>query len=121
MPPALSPAEEGRMKALSARASSAMRVLAEDRPAAALRGGIDGEHGDMPAECYAVEAEALDKGRFAGTGRAGYADPNRTPGIGQQRLDEPFGRLAMVGAGRFDEGDGAGERPPVAPPHGCDQ
>jgi hypothetical protein len=39
----------------------------------------------MPAERDAIEAEALDKGRFARTRRAGYADANGTAGVRQQR------------------------------------
>src|SRR5216683_6582266 len=96
-------------------------LVSEDRTPAALRGRIDGEHRDTPAECYAVEAKALDEGRFARTRRAGNADADRTPAIWQEHLDEPLGLLAMVGAGRFDQGDGAGERPPIAPPQGRGQ
>ena len=46
------------------------RLVAEDGAAAALRAGIDREHRDAVAAGDAVEAEALDKGRFAGAGRA---------------------------------------------------
>src|SRR5271166_5188062 len=89
-------------------------LVAEDGTAAALRRRVDGEYGDMPAERYPFQAKAFDEGRFARTRRAGNADANRTPGLRQERLDEPFRRVAMVRAGRFDEGDGAGERPPIA-------
>src|SRR5947208_5637983 len=75
----------------------------------------------MPAEGDAVEAEALDKGRFAGAGRTGNADPDGAAGVREERLDKPLGIVAMVRAGRFYERDGAGESPPIAPPDGCDQ
>ena len=71
----------------------------------------------MPAR-DAVEAEALDEGRFAGAGRPGNADPGGAAGRRQDRLDQRLGGAAMVGAGRFDEGDGAGQRAPVAAPDG---
>jgi hypothetical protein len=68
----------------------------------------------MPAARQAIEPEALDKGRFAGTGRAGDADPRGASGPRQDRLDQPLGFVAMVGTARLDEGDGAGQRAPLA-------
>ena len=78
----LPPAEDGRMKARRrARQLGHARLVAEDRAAAALRAGIDRQHRDAPAARDAVEAEALDKGRFAGAGRAGDADAGCAPPV----------------------------------------
>jgi hypothetical protein len=97
------------------------RLVGEDRAAAALRRRIDGEHRDMPTTCDPIEAKALDKGGFAGPGGTRNSQADGAAGLGQQRLDQPFGLVAMVGPGRFDKGDGAGERPPVALVQGRDQ
>ncbi len=106
-------ADEGRRRA---RQFGHPRLVAEDGAAAAFRSGIDREHGDAMAARDAVEAEALDEGRFAGAGRAGNADPGGAAGRRQDRLDQRLGRGAMIGAGRFDQRHGAGQRPPLAAP-----
>ena len=69
----------------------------------------------MPAR-NTVQSKALDKTRFTGAGRAGDADPRRAAGYGQDRLDQPLGFRAVIGPGRFDESNGAGQRPPAAAP-----
>jgi hypothetical protein len=61
-----------------------------------------------------VETEAFDKGRFAGARRPGDAEPGRAARVRQDRLDEPLGFGAVIGAGRFDQRDGARQRAPVA-------
>ena len=47
--------------------------------------------------------------------------PGGTAGMRQDRRDQPLGVFAMVGAGRFDQGDGARQCPPVAGAQGGGQ
>ena len=42
-------------------------------------------------------------------GHAGNADPDRIAGMGQQFGQQLFRPRAVIGAGRFDQGDGAGK------------
>ena len=60
-----------------------------------------------------MEAERLDERRFADAGGAGQAD---TQGLtaGAEVGEQGKGLLAVVGAGTFDQGDGAGEGAAVA-------
>ena len=121
-PPARSPAEDGRINAAGDRASSVMRVLSPRMaPPPRFDAGSTASTAIAPAELDSFEAKAFDEGRFAGTRRAGNADANGTSRVRQQRFDEPLGFLAMIGAGGFDQSDGAGERPPIALPQSRDQ
>ena len=52
----------------------------------------------------AVEAEALDKGRFAGARRTGYADADAVAGVRQYRSEQFFGFGAMIGRGSIRRG-----------------
>src|SRR5204863_8778179 len=96
-------------------------LAAKDRPAAALRAGIDRQHGHAMSARNTVQSKALDKTRFTGAGRAGDADPRRAPGYGQDRLDQPLGFGAVIGAGRLDKSHGARERAAAAAAQGCRQ
>src|SRR5262249_32924147 len=77
------------------------------------------QHGDLVAALDHNKAERLDEGGFPRAGRAGNAEPDRVVRGGSAHpRQQPFGRLAMILAGRFDEGDRAGQRPPVTATHG---
>ena len=103
------------MKAPGARDSSVIRVLSPRiAPPPRFEAGSTASTAMRVPAREAVEAEALDKGRFAGAGRPGNAEPGRRAGLRQQRLDQPLGLGAMVGAGRFDQRHRPRQRPPVA-------
>ena len=68
-----------------------------------------------------VQTEGLDEGRLADPRHAGDPDPDRTPALRQQRLEQPRRILPVVGPGRFDEGNGARQCPAVAGEHGGGQ
>ena len=89
-------------------------LVAEDRAAAARRGRVDGEHGDLVALGDEVQPELIDQGRLAGAGRAADADADGVAGRGQETLEQGAGARLVLGLGAFDQGDGAGERHPVA-------
>ncbi len=91
------------------------RLVAQQRAAAALGGGIHREHGEFVAALDHRQAEGLDEGRFADAGRAGYAEPDGAlGGTLADTLQEPLRRLAVIRPGRFHQRDRAGERATVA-------
>ena len=63
------------------------------------------------------QPERLDEGRFADAGRARDAEPCRAPGARQQNCQHGLGGVAIVGARRFHQRDGTGERGAVARRH----
>ncbi len=90
------------------------RLVAKDRAAAARGGRVDGEHGDLVALSDEVQPELIDQGGFAGAGRAADADADGTAGIGEETLEQLAGARLVLRLDAFDQGDGAGERHPVA-------
>ena len=54
-----------------------------------------------------MQAEGLDEGGFADAGHAGDAEPQRAAGMGQDFRDQRFRVGAVVGAGRFEQRNGA--------------
>ena len=64
-----------------------------------------------------MQAEALDERRFADAGNARNTQADGAPGIRQKLTEQRLGGLAMVGAGRFDEGYGARQGAALACPH----
>ena len=65
------------------------------------------------------EAEGLDEGRFADPRHARDAETQRPADRrDERRLEHRLGGAAVIGARRFDEGDGTRQRPPVAGTHG---
>ena len=81
-------------------------LVAEDRAAAALRRGVDGQHGQAVAQRGDHVPDGLDEGRLAGSGDSCDADADGFSGVGQTAFDDLL-RLGVVGRiGGFDERDG---------------
>ena len=89
-------------------------LVAQDAPSGALRGGVDGEHRDLVAARREVEPEGLDEGALAGAGNPGDADADAVAGERQELVQQGGGRQRMIGAAALDQGDGLGQRPPLA-------
>ena len=96
-------------------------LVAEDRSARAATRGVDGQHRQPVVLLDDVDAEGLDEGRLADAGRTGDADPGGATGVGQQRLEDLVGELAVVGPGGLGEGDRPGQRPAVTGPDALDE
>ena len=121
-PPRLSPAEDGRIKASGARASSAMRVLSPRiAPPPRFEAGSTASTAIRRPSAMPSRPKRSIKVDLPAPG--GPEMPMRTalPGFGQERLDQPLGLVAMVRPDRFDQGDGPRERPPVTPPQSPEQ
>ena len=106
--PPSDPAEgEGRMKTSGLLQMLSMAgLVAEDRAAAALRRGVDGQHGQAVAQRGDHVPDGLDEGRLAGSGDSCDADADGFSGVGQTAFDDLL-RLGVVGrVGGFDERDG---------------
>ena len=71
-----------------------------------------------------IHAEGLDGGRLAHPRHTRDADVHRRTGARHQLHEQTLRPLAMVRAGRLDEGDRAGQGGPVTPAqrlcHGAD-
>ena len=61
-----------------------------------------------------VQPKLIDQSRFTGAGDAADPDPDRVAGMRQQQVEKRFRIGLVVGLGALDQGDGAGERDPVA-------
>ena len=90
------------------------RLVAEDRAARALRRGIDRQHRDAMPGADQHQAERLDEGRFADAGRAGNAEPRGATRARQKLRQQTLGGVAVVGAGRLHQRDGARQRGALA-------
>ena len=55
------------------------------------------------------QAERFDEGRLADAGDAGDAQAHRVAGVGEKRVEQGVGSMAVVGAGGFEERDGLGD------------
>ena len=97
------------------------RLVAEDRTAAPGRGRIDGEHRHLLAAGNQVQPKLIDERGFAGAGNAADADPDGVAGARQQPLEQRLRADCVLGLGALDEGDGTGERDPVAGLDGLDR
>jgi hypothetical protein len=62
-----------------------------------------------------VQAQRLDEGALAHARHAADAQAQRLAGVRQQRGQQRIGLRAVVGAGRFEQGDGLGDG--AAPGH----
>src|SRR5258708_4309430 len=82
----------------TARGSGQARLVAEGRPAAAPRRGIDGEHRDAVAGADDVAAERLDEARLADPRHARDAEPHGVAARRQQRPEQRLGPTPVVGA-----------------------
>ena len=93
-----------------------MRVLSPriDPPDARAR-RVDREHRDAVARLDGVQAERLDERRLArARARRRCRRGPRPPVRREQPSSSAAASLPVVGPGRLDERDGAGQRPPVA-------
>ena len=97
-----------------ARQLAHARLVAEQGAARARAGGVDRQDGEPVATLDQVQAEGLDESRLAHPRRARDADAHRFAGPRQELGEQRPRPLLVVGAGRFDQGDGARQRPPVA-------
>ena len=114
-PPSVPEVGDGRMKAHRLlRQPAHARLVAEDRAARALRGRVDGEHGDPVAGGDEVHAELVDGRRLADARHAGDAEAQRAARRRQQRLQQLLGERGVLGLGALDERDGARQHRPVA-------
>ena len=88
-------------------------AVAQDRPAAEGRGRVHRHDAHRPSLPAQVGGQAVHQGGLAGAGRAGHADHQRAPGVGEERRQERAG----LGPGVLDEADRARDRPRVAGAH----
>ncbi len=61
-----------------------------------------------------ILAEGFDEGGFADAGRAGNAEADGFPGLGQQQIEQLFRRQPVVIAPRFHQRDAARQSAAVA-------
>ena len=85
-------------------------AVAEDGAVGERAGGIDGDDADGAGLAAEVGGDLIDKGAFAGAGRAGDAENEGAASVGEQGGDELAGGWCLV----FDGGGGAGEGTGVA-------
>jgi len=90
------------------------RLVAEDRAAGALRGRVDGEHGQAVAGGNEVHPKLIDGRGFADAGHARHAKPQRAARRRQQRLQQLLRPRGVLGLGALHQRDGAREHGPVA-------
>jgi hypothetical protein len=99
-----------------------MRVLSPRiDPPWSVEDGIDGQHGDSMPAFDQVHAQRFDEGRLADAGHARYPEAQRTPGMRQDGVEQFLRPQAVVASRRFDQGDGLGQRPPIAGEQALDQ
>jgi hypothetical protein len=67
------------------------------------------QHRHAVALANQVQAERLDKGRFAHTRHAADAQAQRLAGVRQQRGEQLIGLCAVIQAGGFEQSDGFGD------------
>src|SRR5690606_22948647 len=86
------------------------RPIAEQAPAGSLAGRIHGEHAHAVAPLDGKEAEGVDERALAGARRSRDAEPQRSPRMRKQQLEEPLRGFGVRGEPALDEGDGPRER-----------
>ena len=89
-------------------------LVAEDRTAAALRAGVDGQYRQLVLERGDHIAYGFDEGRFSGSRDARDADAYRFPGMRQALFDDLLRLGIVVGVAAFYQGDGLRKRRDVA-------
>ena len=92
------------------------RLVAEDRPARARGGRVDGEHRDLVPLGGQLTAERFRKGRFTDAGGARQTEPDGLARLRQDLGQKSLGGFLMVAPGAFDQCNGARQRPSVALP-----
>ena len=95
-------------------------LVAEDRAAAPLRRGVDGQYGELVPQRRNHVADGFDEGRFARARDARDADADRSARMGQTAFDDLLRLLIVVGIAALDERDGLRENGDVAPEDACD-
>ena len=92
------------------------RLVPQDGAPGAGRGRIDGQHRHPVTSLDEVHAEGFDGGRLADAGHAGDPDVHGCTRERHEFEQQLLGLVPMIGAGRFDPGDGPRQRGAVTIP-----